>query len=165
MMPDLWQSLNAYKSENIFIDYLRLSNLFYVLGPWLDGIYWLPLPNLKINQWPQSEWLDESRPRQLLLLHQIISEASNEFQFLMMFTYAALIAHKKTRIYLMPLVFILKFTVFKSMQSIQPSKSQNTGLSLGSLGAHTHLLTVAHFHRIFSTMTVLTGNITQHTWH
>lgn len=33
MMPDLWQSLKAYKSENIFIDYLKLSNLFYVLGP------------------------------------------------------------------------------------------------------------------------------------
>lgn len=33
MMPDLWQSLSHYKSENIFIDYLKLSTLFYVLGP------------------------------------------------------------------------------------------------------------------------------------
>ena len=78
-MPDSWQSLNAYKSENISIDYLKLSNLFYVLGPWLGGIYWLPLPKLKINQWPQSEYVDESRPKQLLLLCQIISEASNAF--------------------------------------------------------------------------------------
>lgn len=32
MMPDLCWSLSAYKSENIFIDYLKLSNLFNVLG-------------------------------------------------------------------------------------------------------------------------------------
>lgn len=78
----IYSSNRAPTNQRIFfIDYRNLSGLFYALGLWLDGIYWLPFPNLKINQWPQSEWLNESRPRQLLLLHQIISEASNGFSW------------------------------------------------------------------------------------
>lgn len=83
----IYSSNRAPTNQRIFfIDYRNLSGLFYALGLWLDGIYWLPFPNLKINQWPQSEWLNESRPRQLLLLHQIISEASNGFLFLISFS-------------------------------------------------------------------------------
>lgn len=102
----IYSSNRAPTNQRIFfIDYRNLSGLFYALGLWLDGIYWLPFPNLKINQWPQSEWLNESRPRQLLLLHQIISDASNGFLFLISFyvvypVYAAFVFLHKTALHL-----------------------------------------------------------------